>query len=274
MATPAIIELAHVSKTYGVSNQRREALRDVSLRVGKGEFALLMGPSGAGKSTLLKLILAMEQPDAGTIRVAGRDVHRLTRASIPYLRRNLGAVFQDFKLLPEATPLENVRLSLQVLGLRRRDVTARSRDALARVGLDPDTRTPVRCLSGGEQQRVALARALANRPPILLADEPTGNLDPALTMDILRQLELIRAAGTTILLATHDPLVYRHAGASRAFYLERGQLVEDRVLDRAPSFTAAALDERGDPIDALASVEDDEFSDSALDERDELEEVA
>jgi cell division transport system ATP-binding protein len=257
----AIIELHRVTKTYG--HAPRPALDDVSLQIGKGEFALLMGPSGAGKSTLLSLIMAMEQPDQGTIRVAGRDVHRLTRGSIPYLRRNLGAVFQDFKLLPEATPLENVRLALQVLGLRRRDVVSRASEALTRVGIDPSLRKPVRCMSGGEQQRVALARALAGRPPILLADEPTGNLDPALTRDILRALELIRAAGTTILLATHDPIVYHHAAASRVLHLEMGRLLEDRPLARKPSFVAE-LDERGEPIDLLAEITDDEFSDEPL----------
>jgi cell division transport system ATP-binding protein len=257
----AIIELHRVTKTFG--HAPRPALDDVSLRIERGEFVLLMGPSGAGKSTLLSLIMAMEQPDSGTIRVAGRDVHRLTRASIPYLRRNLGAVFQDFKLLPEATPLENVRLSLQVLGLRRRDVVGRAREALARVGIEPNLRKPVRCMSGGEQQRVALARALAGRPPILLADEPTGNLDPALTRDILRALELIRAAGTTIVLATHDPMVYRHVAASRVLQLDAGRLLEDRVLDRVPNFVVE-LDAYGEPIDLLAAVADDEFSDEPL----------
>jgi cell division transport system ATP-binding protein len=257
----AIIELSRVTKTFG--HAPRPALDDVSLRIDRGEFVLLMGPSGAGKSTLLSLIMAMEQPDCGTIRVAGRDVHRLTRASIPYLRRNLGAVFQDFKLLPEATPLENVRLSLQVLGLRRRDVVGRAREALARVGIDPSIRKPVRCMSGGEQQRVALARALAGRPPILLADEPTGNLDPALTRDILRALELIRAAGTTILLATHDPVVYHHAAANRVLHLDAGRLLEDRLLDRKPNFVVE-LDAHGEPIDLLAAVADDEFSDEPL----------
>ena len=257
----ALIEFQGVSKTY--LHAPRPALSEVSFELHRGEFALLMGPSGAGKSTLLQLILAMEQPDRGTIRVAGRNVHCLTRASIPYLRRNLGAVFQDFKLLPEATPLENVRLTLQAVGLRRRDVVARSREALTRVGIDPSVRKPVRCMSGGEQQRVALARALAGRPPILLADEPTGNLDPALTRDILRALELIRASGTTILLATHDPLVYQHAAASRVLHLEGGQLIEDRVLDREPEFTAE-LDENGDPIDWISAVDDDEFSDEPL----------
>jgi cell division transport system ATP-binding protein len=243
----AIIELHRVTKTFG--HAPRPALDDVSLRIDRGEFVLLMGPSGAGKSTLLSLIMAMEQPDCGTIRVAGRDVHRLTRASIPYLRRNLGAVFQDFKLLPEATPLENVRLSLQVLGLRRRDVVGRAREALARVGIDPSLRKPVRCMSGGEQQRVALARALAGHP--------------ALTRDILRALELIRAAGTTILLATHDPVVYRHAAANRVLHLDAGRLLEDRVLDRLPNFVVE-LDAYGEPIDLLAAVADDEFSDEPL----------
>jgi cell division transport system ATP-binding protein len=232
-----IIEFSDVSKTYGSpgrpgrQSRRAPALRELTVSIDAGEFVLLMGPSGAGKSTLLKLILAMERPEEGSIRVAGRDVHRLTKGSIPFLRRNLGAVFQDFKLLQEATPLENVRLALQVLGLGPRVVTARSRVALEQVGLDPDAGKPVRCLSGGEQQRVALARALAGEPPILLADEPTGNLDPALTLDILDQLDAIRRRGTTIVLATHDPLVREHARAGRLLYLESGRLTSDRRLD-------------------------------------------
>ena len=156
-----------------------------------------------------------------------------------------------------------MRLSLQVLGLRRRDVVRRAREALERVGIDPRSRKPMRCMSGGEQQRVALARALAGRPPILLADEPTGNLDPAMTRDILRALELIRAAGTTILLATHDPVVYHHADASRVLHLENGRLIQDRRLYRAPRLIAE-LDEHGDPIDPLAEIDDEELSDEPL----------
>ncbi|MCH9685958.1 MAG: ATP-binding cassette domain-containing protein, partial [Deltaproteobacteria bacterium] len=154
----AIIELTDVTLTYGRGRRSRAALRGVSVSVLEGAFAVLMGPSGAGKSSLLKLILAMERPDMGTIRVAGRDIHRLRKGSIPYLRRNVGAVFQDFKLLLDANPMENVALALQVLGMPRREVRERAASALQRVELDPSIRRPARCLSGGEQQRVAIAR--------------------------------------------------------------------------------------------------------------------
>jgi cell division transport system ATP-binding protein len=233
----AIIELTDVTMTYGRGRKRRAALDRVSVSVQEGAFAVLMGPSGAGKSTLLKLVLAMERPDEGTIRVAGRDVQRLRKASIPYLRRNVGAVFQDFKLLPDASPMENVALALHVLGLPRREVRQRAAEALRRVELEADTDRPVRCLSGGEQQRVAIARAVAGEPAILLADEPTGNLDPRLSHEILDLLAAVRDRGTTVLLATHDPIVLDHAALTQQLHLDHGRLVS---LPCGPAF----MDER------------------------------
>ena len=243
-----IIEFTEVTKTYGRPGRVPPALRDVSFGVGEGELALVVGPSGAGKSTLLKLILAMERPDRGVIRVADRDIQRLRKGSIPYLRRNVGAVFQDFKLLSDATPGENVALALQVLGMSRSEVRARAEAALRSVEIDPGTRKPVCRMSGGEQQRVAVARALAGEPAILLADEPTGNLDPHLTLEILTLLRDISSRGTTVLLATHDPIVVEHAAADHVLRLEAGALVEGagaglRVLDRpvsGPSVGAVA----------------------------------
>jgi len=229
----AIIEFSDVTMTYGRGRKRAAALRGVSLAVDEGAFAVLMGPSGAGKSTLLKLVLAMERPDQGTIRVAGRDIHRLRRASIPYLRRNVGAVFQDFKLLQDATPMENVALALHVLGMPRREVRQRAAWALHQVELDPTMARPARCLSGGEQQRVAIARALAGEPAILLADEPTGNLDPRLSREILDLLAGIRDRGTTVLVATHDPLVLDHVSLTQTIHLEHGRLV---TLSAHPEF--------------------------------------
>ncbi|MBX7080958.1 MAG: ATP-binding cassette domain-containing protein [Nannocystaceae bacterium] len=213
--------------SYGNRGGRVTALDEVSFAVAEGAFALLTGPSGAGKSTLLKLVLASERPDRGTIRVAGRDIHRLRKSSIPYLRRNVGAVFQDFKLLPDASPRENVALALQVLGIGPAEVEQRARKSLLEVELDPDTRRPARCLSGGEQQRVAIARALAGDPAILLADEPTGNLDPRLSREILELLQRVCARGTTVMIATHDPLVIDHVAASHRLELARGRLVAD-----------------------------------------------
>ena len=221
----AIIELNNVTMTYGRGTRGRTAVRGVTFAVEEGAFSVLLGPSGAGKSTLLKLVLAMERPDEGTIRVAGRDIHRLRKASIPYLRRNVGVVFQDFKLLLDATPMENVALALQVLGMPRREVRERAASALARVELDPGMRRPARCLSGGEQQRVAIARAVAGDPPILLADEPTGNLDRRLSYEIIELLQAIRERGTTVLVATHDPLVLDRAPLSQQIHLEHGRLV-------------------------------------------------
>ena len=252
----AIIELEDVTMTYGRGRKRRAALRGVSVAVEEGALAVLMGPSGAGKSTLLKLVLAMERPDEGTIRVAGRDLHRLRKGSIPYLRRNVGAVFQDFKLLPDASPMENVALALHVLGMPHREVRRRAARALAQVELEPDSHRPARCLSGGEQQRVAIARALAGEPAILLADEPTGNLDPRLTREILDLLARVRDQGTTVLLATHDPLVLDHPALTQQFHLDFGRLVAlsrpyERLEDEdgVPMILPAAWPE---PVGAVA----------------------
>ena len=221
----SILEFTDVTMSYGWGRKRREALRDVSFSLPEQAFGIVVGPSGAGKSTMMRLVLAMQRPDTGTIRVADRDIHRLRRSSIPYLRRNVGAVFQDFKLLLDATPLENVAIALQVLGMRRREVRERAAHALEQVELEPATKRAARCLSGGEQQRVAIARALAGEPAILLADEPTGNLDPRLTREILELLAGIRERGTTVLLATHDPMVVSHAEPSHVLQLDNGSLV-------------------------------------------------
>ena len=226
-----ILEFSSVTMTYGRGRAKTVALSDVSFDVPEGAFSVLVGPSGAGKSTLLKLILAMERPDEGTIRVAERDIHRLRKHSIPYLRRNVGAVFQDFKLLPDASPLENVALALQVLGLPRREVRARASRALEQVELDPGTKRSVSRMSGGEQQRVAIARALSGEPAILLADEPTGNLDPRLSREILDVLARINARGTTVMLATHDPIVREAGVVTHELQLDGGRLIGDTLAD-------------------------------------------
>jgi cell division transport system ATP-binding protein len=248
----AQLEFSEVTMSYGSGRNRRVALQEVTFGVPAGAFAVLTGPSGAGKSSLLKLVLAMERPDAGTIRVAERDIHRLRKASIPYLRRNVGAVFQDFKLLAEATPLENVSLALHVLGLPRREVRRLARRALQQVELDPDVRRPARCLSGGEQQRVAIARALANEPAILLADEPTGNLDPRLTRETLDVLAQVCRAGTTVLIATHDPIVVEHAAHTHHLELDDGRLVGHRVRARLAAPSLSCDETSGELVGAVA----------------------
>ncbi len=223
-----ILEFCDVTKTYGRPGKVPPALSGVSFAVDAGELALLVGPSGAGKSTLIRLVLAAERPDEGVIRVAGRDISRLRRSSIPYLRRNVGVVFQDFKLLADASARENVELALQALGWPRAVVRERAVWALASVEMAELAAKPVCRLSGGEQQRVAIARALAAAPPLLLADEPTGNLDPQLTRDLLQLLAKVAAEGTTVVLATHDPAVVRAFPDARVLRLEAGRLVADR----------------------------------------------
>lgn len=225
-----MIALEGVTKRYGRGEVL--ALDDVSLSVEEGAFVLLTGPSGAGKSTLLRLIFAAERPDAGRVLVFGRDVSKLRRGSIPYLRRNVGVVFQDFKLLPERSVLENVVLALEIRALPRRIMRDRAADMLAAVGLGWRLEAKPRQLSAGEQQRVAIARALVGEPAILLADEPTGNLDPDLTRDLLMLFADVHRKGTTVLLATHD-LQIMLAG-ERAGLL-RAHLISGRIELRQPA---------------------------------------
>jgi len=213
----------HVSKSYSAGSF---ALRDVSLEVGRGEFVFLTGPSGAGKTTLLKLLLAVEQPSEGQIVVLSRNIARLGEAAIPDLRRRIGVVFQDFKLLPARTVEENVGLALDVVGAPRRKARAKVFGVLKQLGLQHRRYHHPLSLSGGEQQRVAIARALVNEPDILLADEPTGNLDPDLTLEIMDLIAGATTRGTTVLVATHElGLVSRYG--KRAVRLDAGRIAED-----------------------------------------------
>lgn len=217
----AIIQLFHVHKSYG---RGTAALTDLTFEIGKGEFVYLTGPSGAGKSTLLRLIFRAEQPNAGQLLVNGRNTARLSRSAIPYLRRNVGVVFQDFKLLPRRTVLENVAIVLEVLGHSRRDIRRRALFLLGQVGLPHKAQAYPQSLSGGEQQRVAVVRALAGDPQILLADEPTGNLDRDSALGVMQLLDEANARGTTVIVATHDPSLLAR-GERRTLCLEHGRLV-------------------------------------------------
>lgn len=218
-----MIETFHVSKTYEEGD--RPALSDVSLRVDKGELVFLTGPSGAGKSTLLKVIFAAEAPTSGQILVNGRNIVKLKRRQIPALRREIGVVFQDFKLIATRTVYENVALAVRVLGRRDAEVHERAYKMLERIGLLHKKNVLPPRLSGGEQQRIAVARALVNDPVVLLADEPTGNLDSHTTGSVMDLLERANARGTTIIVATHDQSLIAHYG-KRVFYLEDGVLVD------------------------------------------------
>jgi cell division transport system ATP-binding protein len=204
------------------------ALRDLNIDVQKGEFVFLVGPSGSGKSTFLKLLLRDEMPTSGRIIVAGRDISRLSHWKVPQLRRNIGTIFQDFKLLPTKTVYENVAFAMEVIGRPRHVIRTQVPQILDLVGLAKKAGRFPNELSGGEQQRVSIARAFVNRPLILLADEPTGNLDPATTVGIMRILDRINRTGTTVCMATHDGRIV-DAMRRRVIELNRGSVVRDEA---------------------------------------------
>jgi cell division transport system ATP-binding protein len=215
-----MIQAFHVYKQY---DRESMALTDVTLSVGKGEFCFLTGPSGAGKTTFLKLVFREELPSQGQILVGGRNVTAIPDGQIPELRRSIGVVFQDFKLLKRKTILENVAFVPRILGVPPREQKRRAFAALKSVGLHHKLHAYPLQLSGGEQQRVAIARALINEPMLLLADEPTGNLDPEMAQEIMRLFLDVNARGTTVLVATHDRDMIQRMG-KRVLSLERGRV--------------------------------------------------
>jgi cell division transport system ATP-binding protein len=217
-----VIEANHVSKTYA---RGVYALRDLSLRIDKGDFVFLTGPSGAGKSTLLRLLLRQDVPSEGQLTVGGRNLATLTPRQVQSYRRSLGFVFQDFKLLPAKTVIENVSFVPRVLGMAESQQQRRTFQVLKWVGLQHRMNAFPLELSGGEQQRIAIARALVNDPAIILADEPTCNLDPDLSLEIMNLFREINARGTTVVVATHDRELIRRVGR-RAVTLDHGQIVE------------------------------------------------
>jgi len=220
-----VIKLENVSKTY---KSDVVALKGANADIAKGEFVFLVGPSGSGKSTFLRLLNREEVPDSGEIFVAGRNTTELPKSKVPYLRRNIGAVFQDFKLLPTKTVGENVAFALEVIGRPRHVVETQVPAILELVGLKQKIDRLPHELSGGEQQRVSIARAFVNRPLILLADEPTGNLDPKTSVGIMRLLHRINKTGTTVVMATHDQGIV-DTMRRRVIQLERGLIVRDQT---------------------------------------------
>jgi cell division transport system ATP-binding protein len=215
-----MIEFLNVSKQYSPSAM---AVRDVSLNIGKGELVYLAGPSGAGKSTLLKMIAAIERPTAGQLLVNGQDIGKLAPAGVPFLRRNLGLIFQHQRLLTDRSVLANTMLPLLVMGAGKSAAEQRARAALDKVGLLERASANPQELSGGEQQRVAIARAIVNRPQIILADEPTANLDRASANKVLDALHAFHAVGVTCLISTHDEQVLDQA--ARVIQLDQGQII-------------------------------------------------
>lgn len=220
-----MIKLENVSKVY---KGEVIALHEASCEIGKGEFVFLVGPSGSGKSTFIRLLNREEVPDKGQIFVAGKDIGELSSWKVPYLRRNIGYIFQDFKLLENKTVAQNVAFALEVIGRPRHVVKTQVPAILELVGLSKKMNNLPNELSGGEQQRVSIARAFVNRPLILLADEPTGNLDPATSVGIMRLLDRINRTGTTVVMATHDRGIV-DTMRRRVVELDRGVIVRDQA---------------------------------------------
>ena len=219
-----MISISQVSKQY--KGAPRAALEDITLEIDKGEFVFLVGASGSGKSSLMRMILREDIPSSGSIHVLGENLIGIPNRRVPNFRRKLGVVFQDFRLLPNKTAAQNVAFSLEVIGKSSGFIAEAVPDVLRLVGLEDKANSLPSELSGGEQQRIALARAIVNKPAILLADEPTGNLDPATSMDIMALLDRINLAGTTIVMATHDRGIVDR-GQKRVIELSLGKIIRD-----------------------------------------------
>ena len=218
-----MIVFENVSKIY---DGNVVGLQDVTFHIPKGEFVFVVGPSGSGKSTLIRMVLKELEPTNGRIIVAGRSLANLSRRRVPLLRRNIGCVFQDFKLLPNKTVYQNVAYALEVVGEHKRSIRKKVPEILSLVGLSDKVNSLPTEISGGEEQRVSIARAFVNHPPLLLADEPTGNLDPDTSIGIMQLLERINRTGTTVLIATHDRDMV-NTMRKRVFALDGGRLVRD-----------------------------------------------
>jgi cell division transport system ATP-binding protein len=221
---PSMISLKGVSKYY---IPEKPALDDVNVDIGSGEFVFIVGHSGSGKSTFIRMLLRELSPSRGQIVVAGQDLGKMKNWKVPYLRRNIGCVFQDFKLLPNKTSFENVAFALEVIGKSKHVIRTQVPEVLRLVGLEDKIDNYPDELSGGEQQRVSIARAFVNRPPLLLCDEPTGNLDPQTSLGIMKLLERINKTGTTVLVATHDRDMVDNM-RRRVIALDNGKIIRDQ----------------------------------------------
>jgi cell division transport system ATP-binding protein len=226
--TPAVIEFERVTKRYDSGDV---GITDATFAITPGEFVFIVGASGSGKSTTIRLLIKELEPTSGTIRVAGRDLAGITRKRVPYYRRNVGVVFQDFKLLPNRTVYDNVAYALQVTGGGRREIRHKVPDILRLTGLSTKLHNYPDQLSGGEQQRVSVARAFVNHPPLLLADEPTGNLDPETSIGIMQLLYRINRTGTTVVVATHDQSMVDRM-RRRVIEMQKGRVIRDERVGR------------------------------------------
>ena len=220
-----LITLSNVSKTYSTG---AVAMDDISLSIDKGEFVFIVGPSGAGKSTLMKMLLLEESPDKGDLIVNEHNLRELPKKKIPYLRRSMGVIFQDYRLLPDKTVYENVAFAMRIVEASRREMKQNIEKVLGLVGLKHKAKSFPAQLSGGEQQRVAIARAIVNNPVIVIADEPTGNLDPENSWEIMNIFEEINKSGTTIVMATHDKTIVDRM-RRRVIALEKGKIIRDEA---------------------------------------------
>lgn len=220
-----MITLSNVSKTYSTG---AVAMDDVSVSIEKGEFVFIVGPSGAGKSTFMKMLLLEESPDKGDLIVNGQNLRELPKKRIPYLRRSMGVIFQDYRLLPDKTVYENVAFAMRIVEASRREMKQNIDKVLGLVGLKHKAKSFPAQLSGGEQQRVAIARAIVNNPVIVIADEPTGNLDPENSWEIMNIFDQINKSGTTIVMATHDKTIVDRM-RRRVIALEKGKIVRDEA---------------------------------------------
>ena len=221
-----MIDFEHVYKTYETHNDENVALEDINIHIDEGEFVFILGHSGAGKSTFLKLIQMEEKPTEGKVFINGQDLTRIKRRKVPYLRRQMGVVFQDFRLIPTMTVYENVAFAMRVTNIPERQIKRRVPYVLNLVGLAGKAHSLPQELSGGEQQRIALARALVHSPPIIIADEPTGNIDPELSVEIMELLQAINSVGTTVVVVTHErELAARFR--KRTIMIDHGEVVDD-----------------------------------------------
>ena len=256
-----MIEFEHVSKTYETHNDENVALDDINIQIEDGEFVFILGHSGAGKSTFLKLIQMEEKPTEGRVNINGQDLTKMKRRKVPYLRRQMGVVFQDFRLIPTMTVYENVAFAMRVTNIPTKKIKSRIPYVLSLVGLeDKMDRLPDE-LSGGEQQRVAVARALAHGPKLIIADEPTGNIDPEMSMDIMQLFEAINKVNITVVVVTHEhELVHKLARKynNRVIELANGMVASDTSHPEAARRYAARMAERENGYDEYEDYDDEE----------------